>query len=148
ARWWKTAPGDPARLKVAAAFLLRLILPDLFGNPAAGTWWGLYNFAATAIYAGALTLPLAAAGLAAVRGDRRWRAVAVMTLFALMAAYYLFGMRRLLLALPLVNRGLHHYLKLGVELGLALLAAAGCDRWLAGKGRGLLAGARPCLGLS
>jgi hypothetical protein len=32
-------------------------------------------------------------------------------------------------------------MKLGVELGLALLAAAGCDRWLAGKGRGLLYGA-------
>jgi hypothetical protein len=139
-KWLHASPGAPAPLRVAAAFLLRLILPDLFGNPAAGTWWGPYNFAATAIYAGALTLPLAAAGLAAVRGDRRWRAVAAMTLFALAAAYYLLGMRQVLLALPVVNRGLHHYLKLGVELGLSLLAAAGCDRWLAGKGRGLLAG--------
>lgn len=147
ARWLDTSHGAPAPLREAAAFLLRLILPDLFGNPAAGTWWGPYNFAATAIYAGALTLPLAAAGLAAVRGDRRWRAVAVMTLFALAAAYYLFGMRRLLIALPVVNRGLHHYLKLGLELGLALLAAAGCDRWLAGKGRGLLAGSGLVLGL-
>ncbi|HEV8583014.1 MAG TPA: YfhO family protein, partial [Thermoanaerobaculia bacterium] len=146
-KWLETARGAPAPLRVVAAFLLRLILPDLFGNPAAGTWWGPYNFAATAIYAGALTLPLAAAGLAAVRGDRRWRAVAVMTLFALMAAYYLFGMRHVLLALPVINRGLHHYLKLGLELGLALLAAAGCDRWLAGKGRGLMAGAGLTLGL-
>jgi hypothetical protein len=56
-------------------------------------------------------------------------------------------MRQLLLALPVVNRGLHHYMKFGLELGLALLAAAGCDRWLAGKGRGLLAGAGLTLGL-
>jgi len=139
-KWLHAAPGPPAPFTVAAAFLLRLILPDLFGNPAAGTWWGPYNFAATAIYSGALTLPLATAGLAAARADRRWRAVAAMTFFALAAAYYLLGMRHVLLALPLINRGLHHYLKLGVELGLALLAAAGCDRWLAGKGRGLLAG--------
>jgi hypothetical protein len=146
-KWLHAAPGPPVPLHVIAALLLRLVLPDLFGNPAAGTWWGPYNFAATAIYAGALTLPLAAAGLAAARGDRRWRAVAAMTLFALLAAYGLFGMRRALLALPVINRGIHHYLKLGVELGLALLAAAGCDRWLAGKGRGLLAGAGLVLGL-
>ena len=53
----------------------------------------------------------------------------------------------MLLALPVINRGLHHYMKFGLELGLALLAAAGCDRWLAGKGRGLLAGAGLVLGL-
>ena len=130
-----------------AAVLLRLILPDLFGHPAAGTWWGPFNAAATAIYAGALTLPLAAAGLATARGDRRWRAVAVMTLFSLISAYYLFGMRHVLILLPLIQRGLHHYLKFGLELGLALLAAAGCDCWLAGRGRGLLAGAGVVLGL-
>jgi hypothetical protein len=146
-KWLHTAAADPAPLRVVGAFLLRLVLPDLFGNPAAGTWWGPYNFAATAVYAGALTLPLAAAGLAACKGDRRWRAVAVMTLFALVAAYHLFGMRQVLIALPVINRGLHHYLKLGVELGLPLLAAAGCDRWLAGKGRGLLMGTGLVLGL-
>jgi hypothetical protein len=70
-----------------------------------------------------------------------------MTLFTLIAAYYLFGMRRVLIALPLIGRGLHHYLKFGLELGLALLAAAGCDRWLAGRGRGVLVGAGLVLGL-
>ena len=63
-----------------AAVLLRLILPDLFGHPAAGTWWGPFNSAATAVYAGALD---AAArrrrARRGARGDRRWRAVAVMT---------------------------------------------------------------------
>lgn len=146
-KWLHPETAPPAPLGVVGSVLLRLVLPDLFGNPARGTWWGPYNFAATAVYAGALTLPLAAAGLAAARGDRRWRAVAVMTLFSLVAAYHLFGMRQVLLALPLVGRGLHHYMKFGVELGLALLAAAGCDRWLAGRGRGLLAGAGLVLGL-
>ena len=146
-KWLQTERAPAAPLAEVAAVLLRLVLPDLFGNPAEGTWWGPYNFAATAIYAGALTLMFAIAGLAAAREDRRWRAVAVMTLFSLLAAYHLFGFRQLLLALPVINRGLHHYLKFGLELGLALLAAAGCDRWLAGKGRGLLAGAGLTLGL-
>ncbi|HEY0513826.1 MAG TPA: YfhO family protein [Thermoanaerobaculia bacterium] len=146
-KWLHAAAAPAAPLGSVTAVLLRLILPDLFGNPAQGTWWGPFNFAATAVYAGALTIPLAAAGLAAARGDRRWRAVAAMTLFALVAAYQLFGMRAVLLALPAINRGLHHYMKFGVELGLALLAAAGCDRWLAGRGRGLLAGAGVTLGL-
>jgi hypothetical protein len=146
-KWLHPETAPPAPLGAVGSVLLRLVLPDLFGNPARGTWWGPYNFAATAVYAGALTLPLAAAGLAAARGDRRWRAVTAMTLFALVAAYHLFGMRQVLLALPLIGRGLHHYMKFGVELGLALLAAAGCDLWLAGKGRGLIAGAGLVLGL-
>jgi membrane protein YfhO len=149
-KWLHSEPASPAPLGVVLSFLLRFLLPDLYGNPAQGTWFGPYNFVATAVYAGFLTLLLAAAGLAAARQDRRWRAVAVMTLFALVAAYGLFGMRHVLLALPLIGRGLHHYLKLGVELGLALLAAAGCDRWLAGRagdGRGLLAGAGLTCGL-
>jgi hypothetical protein len=146
-KWLHSETPLPIPLGTVAAVLLRLVLPDLFGNPATGTWWGPFNSAATAVYAGALTLPLAAAGLGAARNDRRWRAVTVMTVFALIAAYYLFGMRHVLIALPVIGRGLHHYLKFGLELGLALLAAAGCDRWLAGRGRGVLAGAGLVLGL-
>jgi len=146
-KWLHPDLAQPVPFAIRGALLLRLLLPDLFGNPADGTWWGPFNSAATAIYAGALTLPLAAAGLAAARRDRRWLAVAVMTLFALAGAYQLFGLRRVLIALPLVSRGLHHYMKFGVELGLALLAAAGCDRWLAGKGRGLLYGGGGVLAL-
>jgi hypothetical protein len=146
-KWLHPEPSQSLPYSALGAALLRAILPDLFGNPAAGTWWGPFNFAATALYAGALTLPLAAAGLAATRGDRRWRGVAAMTLLALAGAYQLFGMRPVLLALPVIGRGLHHYMKFGVELGLALLAAAGCDRWLAGKGRALLLGTGGVLAL-
>ncbi len=127
--------------------LLRLVLPQLFGHPAEGTWWGPFNYSATAVYAGAVALPLAAAGLAAVRRDRRWRAVVAVLAFALLAAYHLPGLRELLASLPVVGRAALHRLIFGVELGLALLAGAGCERWLAGKGRGLLAGAAAAIGL-
>jgi hypothetical protein len=149
-KWLHTGPSPPVPLAALAGVLLRGVLPDLYGNPADGTWWGPYNFAGTALYAGALTLPFAAAGLAMAwgkEGDRRWRGVAVMSLFALVAAYHLFGMGRVLSALPVIQRGIHHYMKLGLELGLALLAAAGCERWLAGRGRGILAGSGLVLAL-
>ena len=64
-------------------------------------------------------------------------------------AYHFPGVRELLLATPVVQKMLHHYLLLGVELGLALLAGAGLERWLAGDGRGLLFGALlPLAGLA
>lgn len=140
-RWHAWTPPQPVPLGTVGGLLLRLVLPDLYGNPARGTWWGPYNFAATAIYVGAAAPVLAAGGLASLRRDRRWLAVAAMTLFALCAAYQLPGARHLMTALPVVRRGLHHYIKLGLELGLALLAAAGLDSWLAGRRRALLAGA-------
>ena len=119
---------------------LRLVLPQLYGHPAEGTWWGPFNYSATAVYAGALALPLAAAGLARVR-DRRWLAVAAMLAFCFLAAYHMPGVRDLLGAIPVLGRAAQHRLIFGIELGLALLAGAGCDRWLAGKGRGIAAGA-------
>lgn len=151
---WRVAAGDFAEpLGRLLAQPLRLVLPDLFGNPADGTWWGPYNYLATAVYAGAAALPLAAAGLGMVRRpdagrrldrrlDRRWLAVAALALFSFAAAYHLPGVRQLLAALPVVGRAAHHRLLFGVELGLALLAAAGYQRWRQGRGgRGLVAGA-------
>lgn len=119
---------------------LRLVLPQLYGHPAEGTWSGPFNYSATAVYAGALALPLAAAGLARVR-DRRWLAVAAVLAFSFVAAYHMPGVREVLGALPVLGKAAHHRLIFGIELGLALLAGAGCDRWLAGKGRGIVAGA-------
>jgi len=120
---------------------LRLVLPQMYGHPAAGTWWGPFNYSATAVYAGVLALPLAAAGLVRCRADRRWRAVAVLLVFSFVAAYHWPGLREILNGLPILGRAAHHRLIFGVELGLALLAGAGCDEWLEGRGRGLLAGA-------
>ncbi len=145
-RWLAAGSPQPLALRTIGSLLLRAVLPELHGNPALGTWWGPFNYPATAIYAGAATLPLAAVGAwaglralgrPAARGgrDRRWAAVVAVTLFALLAAYQVPGVRHLLLALPFFDKSLSHYLKLGVELGLALLAARGTDAWAAGEGR-------------
>jgi hypothetical protein len=119
---------------------LRLVLPQLYGHPAAGTWWGPFNYSATAVYAGALALPLAAAGLVRVKRDRRWLAVAVVLAFSFLAAYHAPGLRDVLGILPVLGRAAQHRLIFGIELGLALLAGAGCDRWLDGRGRGIAVG--------
>ncbi|MFP5288657.1 MAG: hypothetical protein ACLGI9_23170, partial [Thermoanaerobaculia bacterium] len=103
-----------------------------------------FNYSATAVYAGALALPLAAAGLARAR-DRRWLAVGVMLAFSFLAAYHMPGVRDLLGAVPVLGKAAPHRLIFGIELGLALLAGAGCDRWLEGKGRGIVAGAAAVL---
>jgi hypothetical protein len=138
---WQASGGDavpPLALRLAQP--LRLVLPQLYGHPAMGTWWGPFNYSATAVYAGAAALPLAAAGLPRLRGDRRWAAVAALLAFSLLAAYHLPGVRELL-ALPPLGRVAHHRLIFGIELALALLAGAGCERWLAGKSRGIAVGA-------
>lgn len=119
---------------------LRLVLPQLYGHPALGTWWGPFNYSATAVYAGALALPFAAAGLGGWRGDRRVLGLAAIVAFCFLGAYHLPGVHDLLAAAPLVGRAAHHRLIFGLELGLALLGAVGIDRWLGGKGAGLLAG--------
>jgi hypothetical protein len=49
--------------------------------------------------------------------------------------------RELLAALPFIGRALHHRLVMGVELGVALLAAAGLESWLRARGRAVWAGA-------
>ncbi|HEX6199940.1 MAG TPA: YfhO family protein, partial [Thermoanaerobaculia bacterium] len=137
-KWLETPASEGLPLPVLGGLALRFVLPELHGNPALGTWWGPYNYPGTAIYAGAVTLPLAAAGLWRLRRDRRWLAVAALTLFALLAAYQAPGVRHLFAALPVLQKSLTHYLKLGVELGLALLAARGVDRLRAGEGRRFL----------
>lgn len=136
-KWLHAETGEPPPLATVGKLLLRLVLPDAFGHPAAGTWWGPYNWIGTAIYVGVLPLFLALGALFALRNkettwDRRWVAIAVMTFCALVGAYHLPGARQLLLHLPVIQRGIHHYLKFGVELGLVLLAARGLEIWLAG----------------
>jgi hypothetical protein len=73
--------------------------------------------------------------------------VVAVLLFATAAAYHLPGVRELLAALPVVGRALPHRLLFAVDLALALLAGAGLDRWRAGGGRGVVAGAALVLAL-
>jgi hypothetical protein len=140
ARWQAGEGGAEPAFGLLLQQPLRLVLPELYGHPARGTWFGPFNYSATAVYAGALALPLAAAGLVRCRRDRRWLALAAATAFAFVAAYHWPGVREVLAAVPVLGRAAHHRLLFGVELGTALLAGAGCDEWLAGRGRGVLAG--------
>ncbi len=156
-RWREAAGGAEITLPTILGLWLRFVLPNAFGQATDGTFWGAFLYVPTAVYAGALTIPFAVSALwrrraevAIDRGlERRLRALAVMVVACLLASYHFPGVRELLLATPVVQKMLHHYLLLGVELGLALLAGAGLERWMAGEGRGLLYGALlPFVGLA
>lgn len=142
ARWQQGAQlrGAEPALSTLLALPMRLVLPDLYGNPARGTWWGPFNYLATAVYAGALALPLAALGIAGCFSDRRRLAWAGLLLFSAAAAWHAPGLTQLLGALPLLGDALQHRLLVGVELALAILAGFGVERWLAGGGRAALWG--------
>lgn len=132
-RWqgWEAGGGGGGSWWLPLAQPLRLVLPDLYGNPAEGTWWGPFNYLATAVYSGALALPLAAAGLLARSSGARGRwALAASGLFAFAAAYHLPGLHDLLTALPVVGRAPSHRLIFAVILTLAVLGGAGLERWL------------------
>jgi hypothetical protein len=139
-RWAAWHAGDPMPLALVARLALRFVLPDAWGHPATGDFWGPFNFVSTTLYLGALTLPLALAAVVLERRDRRFLAVAAMSLFALLGAFRLPPVEPLLMALPVVQKALHHYLAFGFSLGLALLAAAGLARWRRGVNGGAAAG--------
>lgn len=120
--------------------MMRIVLPEAYGNPVEGTWFGPFNYAATASYAGALALPLAAAGLGRLRRSRAWTAVGLLGAVSFLVAFHLPGLWDVVIRLPVLERVAQHRLLFGVELALALLAAAGLDRLLQGRGRGLLIG--------
>lgn len=115
--------------------MLRVVLPELYGHPARGTWFGPVDYASTAVYVGAAALPLAAAGLALARRDRRWRGLAGILAFSFLVAYHLPGLWDLLVSLPVWSRVLHHRLIFVLELVLALGLGAGWERWRRGEGR-------------
>jgi hypothetical protein len=161
-RWHEAGGGGGTPLATIFGLWLRFVLPNAFGQATDGTYWGAFLFVPTTVYAGALTLPFAGAAILFPRRGRtaadpahdpafgrRLRGLAVMVVVCLFASYHFPGVRELLLATPVVQKMLHHYLLLGVELGLALLAGAGLERWLAGEGRGLLLGSLvPLAGLA
>jgi len=128
-KWLVRLSSPPPGFGTLLLLWSRFVLPDGLGDAGMGTWWGPYNDIATGVYVGAIPLLLALAALPVARRDRRLRAFALVGLAALAGAYHLPGARQLLLALPLIGRGIHHYLKFGVELVLALLAVRGATEW-------------------
>ena len=140
-KWLEWQPPDAIPFGTKARLLLRAVLPFPWGTAADGTWWGPFNEPATRLYASAAVVALAVAALPLLRRDPRWRGVAALALAALAGAYHFPGARELLLAAPLLRHALHHYLKIGLSLALVLLAAAGWQRLLRGRGgRAALAG--------
>jgi hypothetical protein len=132
-KWHYWEPPGPIPWDTKLSLILRLVHPNPYGSAADATWWGPFNDPATALFVGSLTLPLAVAGAWLARSEKRIRGILAMTAFALLAGYHFPGFKQLLLAIPVVSHGIHHYLKIGVVLGVALLAAAGWDRYLEGR---------------
>jgi hypothetical protein len=143
-RWQEWHVPERLGLATLARLALRFFLPDAFGEATEGSYWGPFLDVPTSVYAGAIVIPLAVVALfGRARGealDRRRRALAAVVVVCLAGSFHLPGARELLLATPVVQKMLHHYLLLGVELGLALLAGAGLERLLAGGRRALGAG--------
>jgi len=139
-RWLASSPAQSPPLALLARLPFRLLLPDLFGNPVDGSWWGPFQYNATAAFAGIVALALAVAALGRVRRDAAWRAVLALLLFCCLAAWHAPGVRDLLELIPVVRVTLHHRLLFGVDLALAILAAAGIDELRAGRRRWLGAG--------
>jgi len=129
--------------------LVALIMPDFFGTPLAGSWWGFDNYNETALYVGIVTLLLLAAAFALGRRrpvTRFWLAWGGLgLLWSLGAPAY--GM---LYVLPVFNGLLPSRAVILFVVAAAVLAAIGLDclleapaarqrtRWLA-VGVGLLA---------
>jgi hypothetical protein len=122
--------------RIPAALAKTLLIPDFFGNPVNRN----YSFPApyyteTALYAGVVTLPLAAAGIF----HRNRRLAVGFGLLTLVGAGAAFGtplLHLLFLHIPLLSRfgGINHMVLL-LDAGLAGLAALGLDALVSGAAR-------------
>lgn len=136
-RWQEWSPGPGPRWSQILALWSRFLLPDALGHPLGSGYRGPFAFVPSNVYVGVPVLALAALAAFRDRTDRRWLGWAVTVVACLAGATHLPLARHLLYALPVIRKGLHHYLLLGVMLGLAVLAARGLDRWLLHRDRGL-----------
>ncbi len=125
--------------------LLGLLMPDLFGSPVRGDFWGYGNYWEDAIYIGVLPLLLALAGMvASLRSARKRESPAILLLTVSLIA--------LLLALgkntpifPFLFRYIPTFdlfqaparWNLLLVFSLALMAGFGLDLWRTPTGRGL-----------
>lgn len=126
---------------------VRIVLPQIFGHPAFGTWWGPFNYSGSALYVGAITIPLAACALKSVWKDRKWIAIIAILIFSVLTASALPGIYTLINSLPILDEVIHHRLRFGLALALALLSGLGLELWLKGRGKGLLLGSIIVVGL-
>ena len=108
--------------------------PDLFGNPARGTWWGWpTTFNESVNYSGVVTMLLAP--FAFFIKDKKQRRLAIflglIVILAAGVAYHWPIIADVALLVPLTNIVMNHRLVSVMQLGLGLLAALGFEAlWL------------------
>ncbi len=125
--------------------ILTFLMPNLFGNPAVGNYWGYGNYWEDAVYSGAMAVPLAIFALMMLIKGRRisfknqqvdlpdgilfWWALILFSLLMALGknipiynwVYDHFFLFRLFQAPTRIN--------IVTQFGLAFLAGAGIDRW-------------------
>jgi hypothetical protein len=124
---------------------LGLLLPDLFGNPARGNYWGYANFWEDAIYIGIIPLIFAIVGIVtSLRGRASHSGMGrFLTLVSVVTVFLALGKNTpifpfLFEIVPTFD--LFHAptrWNLLLVFSLALLAAMGADRWKTPSGRAL-----------
>lgn len=124
--------------------LLGLLLPDLYGSPVTGDFWGYGNYWEDALYIGILPLLLAiAAGWRALRG--RYPAVPARMLVIVAGAVLLLALGENTPLFPFLYDNVPSFSlfqaptrwNLLFVFALALLAGLGADQWGAASGRSL-----------
>lgn len=136
ARWQAETGGGALGLAQLLPVWSRILLPGALGAPADGTWFGPFNEVATAGFLGVLLVPLALLTAFGGRPTADRNRLLILTLTCGAVAYSLPGIHEIHRHLPIVGKGLAHSALPVFQLGLALLAGLGLDRWLAGCERG------------
>jgi hypothetical protein len=129
--WWSHQPKS-VDLAMSARRATILAVPYAYGVSGRGATY--HDFGSPAAYAGAIMFPLAWTG---VFSRHRWRTLLVV-LALLGAALWtrLVGVTDVLAKLPLFDIAVLDYLVFLTIFAVAVLAALGCDRLLAGEGTG------------
>jgi len=117
-------------LSLSLIHLLRIVLPDLFGNPATQTWFGSANYFATNSYMGIIPLLLATLYIRVMPRERKWFAWVAVLIFCVLVAYRFPGLVDIYMQIPVLQSAPSHRLISGIMLSVAMLAGLGCDYWL------------------
>jgi hypothetical protein len=120
--------SEPAQFWLPFYLAWTAISPDLFGNPAHGTWWDTWtNYNEANSYSG--IVPLVLAPFAFLAPDRRQRALAAFLLAGSIVAagvvYHWPVVFDMVTALPLLHQAANQRLLVVIECALGILAALG-----------------------
>ncbi|HSB91335.1 MAG TPA: YfhO family protein [Anaerolineales bacterium] len=124
---------------------LGLLMPDLFGSPAAGDFWGYGNYWEDALYIGVIPLLMAATAVVHLRRFDPSRRRLVIGLLAACGVAFLFALGSNTPLLPFLYRWVPTFDLFNAParwnvvtcIGLALLAGLGADLWSAPTARGV-----------